>query len=209
APLKAKELQSLGSRVPFMGEQFEAFEPTGTRTDSSHSSSSSDSTTPLSPNHLLSHVSPNPTPTRVLFHHRTALMTVRTQPTLSSSMLARIAEAAALSPSSFCKRYRSFYETSSSSYPTLPVRKRYKGTSELILDTDSEGDELGEEDTEEDESFDADDKRERSDDEVHGLGDEDHGLDDESQGLEEEGIGLREEAVPEGQQQQFRLWKQS
>ncbi|GJV36674.1 hypothetical protein Tco_1409151 [Tanacetum coccineum] len=107
-------------------------------------------------------------------------------------MSARIAEAAALSPSSFRKRYRSSDETSSSSSSlTLPVRKRYRGTSELILDTDSEGDELGEEDTKEDEN-----------DEGHGLGDEDHGLGDESQSLEDEGLGLEEEEpVPEGQQQ--------
>ncbi|GKA41871.1 hypothetical protein Tco_0734531 [Tanacetum coccineum] len=32
-------------------------------TDSSHSSASSDSTTPLSPDHPLTHVSPTPTPT--------------------------------------------------------------------------------------------------------------------------------------------------
>ncbi|GKC43021.1 hypothetical protein Tco_1060743, partial [Tanacetum coccineum] len=43
----AEELQSLGSRVPPMGEEFKAFEPSGTRTDSSHSSASSDSTAPL------------------------------------------------------------------------------------------------------------------------------------------------------------------
>ncbi|GJT04056.1 hypothetical protein Tco_0838518 [Tanacetum coccineum] len=40
----------------------------GTRTDSSHSSASSDSTTPLSPDHLLTHVLPTPTPARVSFH---------------------------------------------------------------------------------------------------------------------------------------------
>ncbi|GJR27166.1 hypothetical protein Tco_1103398 [Tanacetum coccineum] len=95
-------------------------------------------------------------------------MAVRTQPTLSPSMSARIIEAGALSLSSFHKKYRSSYETSSSSLsssssssPTLPVWKRYRGTSEIILDTDREGDELGEEDTEEDESLNADDKRER------------------------------------------------
>ncbi|GJT03676.1 hypothetical protein Tco_0838138 [Tanacetum coccineum] len=43
-----------------------------------------------------------------------------------SQPLARIVEAAALSPSSFHKMYRSSYETSSSSSPTLPVRKRYR-----------------------------------------------------------------------------------
>ncbi|GKB76177.1 hypothetical protein Tco_0943072 [Tanacetum coccineum] len=119
-------------------------------------------------------------------------------------MSARIAEAAALSPSSFHKRYRSSYETLSSSSPTLLVRKRYRGTSELILDTDSEGDELGEEDTEEDESLDADDEREGQglDDEGQGLDDEGQGLDDEGQGLEDEGPGMEEEeAAPEGQQQ--------
>ncbi|GKE31782.1 hypothetical protein Tco_1451104 [Tanacetum coccineum] len=63
APFEAEELQSLGSRVPFMGEEFEAVEPSGTRTDSSHSSASSDSTTPLSPDHPLTYVSPTSTPT--------------------------------------------------------------------------------------------------------------------------------------------------
>ncbi|GKF78370.1 hypothetical protein Tco_0233938, partial [Tanacetum coccineum] len=52
-----------------------------------------------------------------------------------------------LSPSSFRKRYKSSYETlSSSASPTssltLPIRKRYRGTSEPILDTETEGDEL-------------------------------------------------------------------
>ncbi|GKA17204.1 hypothetical protein Tco_0697041 [Tanacetum coccineum] len=99
-----------------------------------------------------------------------------------------------------------YVATSSSSSPSLLGQKRYKGTSELILDTDSEGDESGEEDTKEDEedkSSDADDEREIQglDDEGHGLGDEDHGLGDESQGLEGEGLSLEEEAAPEGQQQ--------
>nr|GFC30842.1 hypothetical protein [Tanacetum cinerariifolium] len=52
------------------------------------------------------------------------------------------------------------------------VRKRYRGTSKLILDTDSERDELGDEDTkddEEDESSDTNDERKRSEDEGPGL----------------------------------------
>nr|GEY19640.1 hypothetical protein [Tanacetum cinerariifolium] len=60
APLEAEELQSLGSIVLLMGEEFEAFEPIRTRTNSSHSSASSNSTTPLSQNHPLTHVSPTP-----------------------------------------------------------------------------------------------------------------------------------------------------
>ncbi|GKF70914.1 hypothetical protein Tco_0203971 [Tanacetum coccineum] len=87
-------------------------------------------------------------------------MAVRTQPTLSSGMSAQIAEAATLSPSSFRKRYRSSYETPSpSSSPTLPIRKRYRGTSKLVEDTD-------------DESSDSDTKGEGSEDEGPGLEEE-------------------------------------
>ncbi|GKG15112.1 hypothetical protein Tco_0354712, partial [Tanacetum coccineum] len=48
----------------------------------------------------------------------------------------------ALSPPSFRKRYKSSYETPSSSSPvsspTLPSRKIHRGTSELIAYTESE-----------------------------------------------------------------------
>ncbi|GJS85091.1 hypothetical protein Tco_0751632 [Tanacetum coccineum] len=58
----------------------------------------------------------------------------------------------ALSPSSFHKRYMSSYETPSSSSsptssPTLPLRKRYRCTSKLIVDTNTESDELEDEGT--------------------------------------------------------------
>ncbi|GKB36937.1 hypothetical protein Tco_0881879 [Tanacetum coccineum] len=179
APLEAKDSQLLGSRVPLMSEEFEASEPLGTRTVSSHYLVSSDSTAPLSPSHPLTHVLPTPIPTRVSFHRRTARMAMRTQPTLSPGMSAQIAEIATLSPSSFHKMYRSSYETSSSSLTVL-VRKIYRGTSQLILDTDSEG---------------------GLDDEGQGLDDEGQGLDDEDQGSEDEGLGMEEEeAAPEGQQ---------
>ncbi|GKD04378.1 hypothetical protein Tco_1179352 [Tanacetum coccineum] len=54
-----------------------------------------------------------------------------------------------LSPPSFYKRYKSSYETpsSSSSSPTLPLWKRYRGTSELIADTETESDESEDEGT--------------------------------------------------------------
>ncbi|GJV15637.1 hypothetical protein Tco_1360960 [Tanacetum coccineum] len=160
-------------------------------------STSSDSTVPLSPDHPLTHTSPTPTPIRASFHRRTARMTVRALPVMSPGHSARVTEAVALSDLAFRKRYRSSYETPSSlSSPALPVRKRYRGTFELILDTDSEGDKLGDEDIGEDESLDANDERER-------LGDEGHGLDDEGRSIESDGLGLeeKEEAVPEGQQQ--------
>ncbi|GKC84543.1 hypothetical protein Tco_1140260 [Tanacetum coccineum] len=139
--------------APSETEEFEASEPSDTRITSSHSSASSDSTAPLSPDHLLTQTSPTLTPTRVLFHHRTARMAVRTQSTLSPGMLAQITEASALSPSSFCKRYRSSYETPSPSLSLiLPIRKRYRGTSQLVKDT-------------EDESSDSDTEKEGSEDE--------------------------------------------
>ncbi|GJT73416.1 hypothetical protein Tco_1032702 [Tanacetum coccineum] len=149
APPEAEESQPLGSRVPLMSEEFEAFEPSSTRTVSLHSLVSSDSTAPLSPDHSLTHVSPTPTPTRVLFHHGTARMAVHTQPTLSPGMSAQIAEAAALSLSSFRKKYRSSFETPS------PL-------SSLTLSGS------------EDESSDSNDKREGQvlDDEGQGLDDE-------------------------------------
>ncbi|GKE51509.1 hypothetical protein Tco_1486665, partial [Tanacetum coccineum] len=102
-------------------------------------------------------------------------------------MRTRVAKAMNLLDSAFRKRYRSSYETPSPSpFLTLPVRKRYRGTSELILNTDSERGELGDEDTtedREDKSSDMNDKRERSE--------------DEGPGLEER----EDEVVPEGQQQ--------
>nr|GFA42166.1 hypothetical protein [Tanacetum cinerariifolium] len=54
-------------------------------------------------------------------------------------MSVRIVEAAALSPSSFCKRYGSSYKTSSSSSLTLIVRKRYRGDKYHGLDDEDHG----------------------------------------------------------------------
>ncbi|GKD33712.1 hypothetical protein Tco_1249221 [Tanacetum coccineum] len=101
APSEGEESQPLGSRVPLMGEEFEASEPSSTMTISSHSSALSDFTAPLSPDHLLSQASPTATPTRVSFHRKTTRIVVHTQPTLSPGRSIRIAKAAALSPSSF------------------------------------------------------------------------------------------------------------
>ncbi|GKB86700.1 hypothetical protein Tco_0958972 [Tanacetum coccineum] len=119
---------------------------------------------------------------------------------MSPGHSARVRKAMALSDSAFRKRYRSSYESpSSSSSLALPVRKRYWGTSELILDTDSEGEELGDEDTDED----REDESSDADDECHGSNDEGHGLDDQGGSIENDGLGLEEEeeVIPEGQQQ--------
>ncbi|GJZ01337.1 hypothetical protein Tco_0519298 [Tanacetum coccineum] len=136
----------------------------------------------------------------------TARVAVRVQPVLSPGYSARIAEAASMSEVAFHKRFRSSYEGSPSPSPTLPVWKRYRGTSELILGTDSEGDELGDEEV----SLDSDSGNEDVEDEGPAGGDEGYGLDDKSRGIDDEGhsverdgLGLEEEdkAVLEGQQQ--------
>nr|GFA78138.1 hypothetical protein [Tanacetum cinerariifolium] len=68
------------------------------------------------------------------------------KPTLSPGVSARLIELMTLSPSSFRNRYKSSYEipylsASPIPSPTLPIQKRYQGTSELILDTKTEDDE--------------------------------------------------------------------
>nr|GEY89476.1 hypothetical protein [Tanacetum cinerariifolium] len=109
-------------------------------------------------------------------------------------MSARIEKAATLSPSSFRKRYRSYYKTPSpSSSPTLSIRKRYRGKFVIILDTETE-----------DECSDSDSERDGSEDEGLGSKDEGLGLDEVGHGLEKEGPCLEEqeeEAAPEVQQQ--------
>ncbi|GJV34601.1 hypothetical protein Tco_1395001 [Tanacetum coccineum] len=174
APSEIEEFQPLFSMAPITGGEFEVSKPSDTRITSSH------------------HCYPltQASPTRVLFHCRTTCMAVRTQPTLSLGMSARIAEAAALSPSSFRKRYRSSYETPSpSSSPILPIRKRYRGTSELVEDP-------------EEESSDSDTKREGSEDEGPSSDDEvvlvvDTAV-DEPLGLRYGALRLHELALREG-----------
>nr|GEY17356.1 hypothetical protein [Tanacetum cinerariifolium] len=161
-------------------------------------STSSDSTIPLSPNHLLTHT----TPVLVPSLRRTARMDVRVPLAMSPSLSVSITEVAAMSDLVFRKRFRSSYDSSPS--PTLPVRKRYRGTSELILDTDEE-----EEDEEADESLDSDNESEDIEDEGLAAKNEDPTTGDDGLAAGDEGPDIRveslglggDEAVPEGQQQ--------
>ncbi|GJY58490.1 hypothetical protein Tco_0458382 [Tanacetum coccineum] len=82
------DTESEPEEAPSETEEFKASNPSDTRITSSHSSASSDSTAPLSPDHPLTQTSPTPTPTRVSFHHMTARMAMHTQPTLSQGMSA-------------------------------------------------------------------------------------------------------------------------
>ncbi|GKB18432.1 hypothetical protein Tco_0852355 [Tanacetum coccineum] len=116
-------------------------------------------------------------------------MAVRVQPTMSPGCSARITEVAAMSDVVFRKRFRSPYESLPSPSPTLPVWKRYRGTSELVLSTDSEADKLGDEE----DSLDSDNRSEGAEDEGPAAWDEDPDMSDGRLGLGED------EAVLEGQ----------
>ncbi|GJY01884.1 hypothetical protein Tco_0360036 [Tanacetum coccineum] len=117
--------------------EFEASKPSDTRITSPHSTAPSNSTASLSPDYPLAQTSL--APARVSYYRSTTRMAMRTQPTLSPGMSTRIAEATVCPPFSFCKRYRSSYEIPSpSSSLTIPIWKRYQGTSELVEDTKDE-----------------------------------------------------------------------
>ncbi|GJS61481.1 hypothetical protein Tco_0656265 [Tanacetum coccineum] len=136
--------------TPHTEEESKPIEAYWTRVVSLHSTTLPlESTSPLSPDHLLTQTSPTLAPPRAFYYRNTARMTIRTQPTLSPDISDRVTEVMTLSPSSFCKRYKSSYETlSSSSSPTLASQKRYQGTSKPIVDTKTEGDEPEAEGTE-------------------------------------------------------------
>nr|GEV31812.1 retrovirus-related Pol polyprotein from transposon TNT 1-94 [Tanacetum cinerariifolium] len=98
-------------------------------------------------------------------------MAVYVLPVMSPGLSAGIVEVAAMFDLAFRKRFRSSYDSSPS--PPLPVRKRYRGTSELIIDTDSEEDEkVGE-------SSDSDSVTEDAKDEGPAVEDEDPAAGDE------------------------------
>ncbi|GKC30857.1 hypothetical protein Tco_1038151 [Tanacetum coccineum] len=159
-PIKAKETQPLSlstsplspdytpacpyytPNTPHSDEESEPIEAPETRT-----ASPSNSTSPLSLDHLLSRISPTSTPSRAFYYRSTERMVVHTQPILLPGISGRVTKAMALSPPSFYKRYISSFETPSSSpspspSPTLYIRKRYRGTSEPILDIETKDDEL-------------------------------------------------------------------
>ncbi|GKG44520.1 hypothetical protein Tco_0485958, partial [Tanacetum coccineum] len=77
--------------------------------------------------HSLDHPLTYASPTLVPFPYRIVCMAMRVPPAMSHGLSSSIAEVAAMSDSMFCKRFRSSYESSSSSSPPdRPLRKRYR-----------------------------------------------------------------------------------
>ncbi|GJW55574.1 hypothetical protein Tco_0099659 [Tanacetum coccineum] len=160
-------------------------------------------------------------PVLVLILCRTTRMAVRVPPAMSSGLSASMAEVAAMSESAFRKRFRSSCESSPSvSPPDLPSWKHYRGTSELVKDSEEHDDE---EDEKIEESMDSDsvseDAKEEGptaededpaagdeglttrvegpgmDDESYGLDDESHGMDNEGRGLDNEGHSVESDGL--------------
>nr|GEY91557.1 hypothetical protein [Tanacetum cinerariifolium] len=173
--------------------------------------------------HPLTHT----TPVLVPILHKTAYMIMRVPPVMSPGLSAGMAEVASMSDSAFRKRFRSLYDSSPS--PTLLVRKRYRGTSELILGTDSKQDDEVEEGLDSDsENEDVEDKGSTTEDddpaaedeglvarvegpgiddesygldgESHCVDDESHGLDDESYGIDNKGHGIESDRLRSGEE---------
>ncbi|GJV62940.1 hypothetical protein Tco_1473768 [Tanacetum coccineum] len=172
-------------------------------------STSSNSIVPLSPDYPLTHT----TPTLVPILRRTVHIVVCVPPTMSPGLSASMVEVAAMSDSTFRKRFRFSYESlPSASLPYLPLQKRYRGTSELVEDDKEEEDnEEGddeEEDKEMEESLDSDSVSEGTEDEGPTAEDEDPAAGDEGLAVADEGpsIGVKslslrgDKVVPEGQQ---------
>ncbi|GJZ71813.1 hypothetical protein Tco_0635664 [Tanacetum coccineum] len=166
-------------------------------------------------------LSESTSPVSVPILRRTARMDVRIPHAMSSGLSASMAEVAAMSESALCKRFRSSWESLPSvSPPGLPLRKRYRGTSKLVEDSEEDDDE---EDDEIEESMDSNSVSEEAedegptvededpaaedegltagvespgmDDEGYGLDDEGHGRDDESRGIDDEGHSVESDGL--------------
>ncbi|GKC70598.1 hypothetical protein Tco_1116481 [Tanacetum coccineum] len=152
---------------------------------------------------------------------RTACIAVHVPHMMSPGLSASMAEVAVMSESALRKSFWSSYECSPSvSPPDLPLRKSYRGTSELVEGSEENDDE---EDEEIDESMDSDSVSEDAedegptaededpaaenevltagvegpsmDDEDYDLDDETHGRDDESHGIDDEGHSVKSDGL--------------
>nr|GEW68676.1 hypothetical protein [Tanacetum cinerariifolium] len=137
-------------------------------------------------------------PTLVPILCRTTRIVVRVPLAMSPGLFSSMEEVGAMSKSTFCKRFRSSYESSpSASSPDLPSRKLYKGTSELVEDDkDEENDDV--EDEEIKEIVDSNSIREDAKDEGLTTEDEDPATGDEGLTVEDEDPATGDEGLVAG-----------
>ncbi|GKF35287.1 hypothetical protein Tco_0108487 [Tanacetum coccineum] len=192
---QADEAQSSQVPVPVPEDQYEAIRQAyldGTDTESKPIEDPVKTETLESPLTVAPPTSlPESTPpTLVSFLCRTARMAVRVPPALLVGLSTSMAEVAAMSEFAFRKRFMSSYESSPSlSPPDLPLRKRYRGTSELVEDSEEDDDE---EDEEIEESLDSDSVSRDAEDEGPTAEDEDPIVGDEdlAAGIEGPNMGV-------------------
>ncbi|GJT68301.1 hypothetical protein Tco_1019781, partial [Tanacetum coccineum] len=225
---QANGAQSSRVPVPLPEDPYEVVRQAyldGTDTESEPFEDPIDTETPESPFAIAPPVplSESTPPVLVPILRRTARMAVCVPYAMSSGLSTGMADVAAMSEFTFCKRFWSSYESSPSvSPPDLPSRKRYRCTSELVEDSVDDD----EEDEEIEESMDSDSVSEDAkdegptaededlaggdeglttgvegpgiDDEGYGIYDESRGIDDEGRSVESDGLGLEEEeeAIP-------------
>ncbi|GKA11807.1 hypothetical protein Tco_0691353 [Tanacetum coccineum] len=135
-------------------------------------------------------------PVLVPILHKTARMAVRVPHAMSLGLSTSMAEVAAMSEFALCKRFQTSYESSPCVSPLdLPSRKRYRGTSEIVEDSEEDDDEEDEEEIYE--SMDSYSVSEDTEDEGPTAKDEDPAVEDEDltarvegPGMDDEGYGL-------------------
>ncbi|GJW07603.1 hypothetical protein Tco_1570026 [Tanacetum coccineum] len=141
---QAKGAQSSQVPMPLPRDPYEAIRQAyldGTDTESEPFEDPIDTKThesplAIAPPVLLSESTP---PILVPILHMTARIAVRVPHAMSSGLYASVAEVAAMSKSTLRKRSRSSCESSPSvSLLDLPLRKHYRGTSELVEDSEEE-----------------------------------------------------------------------
>ncbi|GKC78878.1 hypothetical protein Tco_1129652, partial [Tanacetum coccineum] len=191
------------SPVPLPEDPYEAIRQVyldGTDTESEPFEDPTDTDTPASPLAIAPPIplSESTPPFSVPILCRTARIAVHVPHVMSSGLSANMEKVAAMSEFTLHKRFWSSCESSPSvSPPNLPLRKHYRGTSELVEDSEEDDDE---EDEEIEESIDSDSVSEDTEDEGPTAKDEDPYAEDEgltagveSPGMDDEGYGSDDE----------------
>ncbi|GJT18713.1 hypothetical protein Tco_0877419 [Tanacetum coccineum] len=190
---QADGAQSSRVPVPLLEDPYEAISQAyldGTDTESEPFEDPIDIETPELPLTIAPPISLSKSipPVLVPILRRTARMVVCVPHTMSSGLSASMAEVAAMSESAFCKRFWSSCESSPSvSPPDLSSQKHYRGTSELVDNSEEEDEEI-------EDSIDSDSLSENVEDEGPTVEDEDPAVEDEGLTVRVEGPGIDDES---------------